>query len=219
MAKKKRFRLELGWPGLIFSLGLLICLFLWVFVLGFYFGQKVVGSRVKKMASPASKEALTAKKEKVSPPPPVFEEVKPPPLVGEPQEKVATPKPEPMAPKRPQTAPERPKTAKPAEPARPKKGETARPKITPKKSPKKQVFYTVQVASLRSAQEAEKFVRYLREKGYEAFVRRVTLPQKGTWYRVYVGRFPTISQARSFGEKLKQKEKFKAFYIQRLSER
>lgn len=215
MAKKKRFRLELGWPGLIFSLGLLICLFLWVFVLGFYFGQKVVGSRVKKMASPVSKEALTAKKEKVSPPPPVFEEVKPPPLVGEPQEKVATPKPELMTPERPQTAPEKPKTAKPAEPARPKKGD----KITPKKSPKKQVFYTVQVASLRSAQEAEKFVRYLREKGYEAFVRRVTLPQKGTWYRVYVGRFPTISQARSFGEKLKQKEKFKAFYIQRLSER
>ncbi len=219
MAKKKRFRLELGWPGLIFSLGLLICLFLWMFVLGFYFGQKVVGSRVKKMASPVSKEALTAKKEKVAPPPPVFEEVKPPPLVGEPQEKVAA-KPEPMAPERPQTAPEKTKTAKPAaEPSPPKKRETTKPKITPKKSLKKQVFYTVQVASLRSAQEAEKFVRYLREKGYEAFVRRVTLPQKGTWYRVYVGRFPTISQARSFGEKLKQKEKFKAFYIQRLSER
>ena len=210
--KKKRFRIELGWPGLIFTVGLLLCLFLWMFVLGFYFGQKVVGNRVKKLSSPVSKKALTAKK---ASPPPVFEEVKPPPLVAE---------------KKP-TSPEPLKTKEAHEPQPPQK-EAISTKLPPKSSSAKPApskattktvkpkrFYTVQVASMRSPTEAQKFVKYLREKGYEAFYRKVILPQKGTWYRVYVGRFKSLSEARAFGEKLKKKEKFKAFYIQRLVEK
>ncbi len=212
--KKKPFRIELGWPGLIFSIGLLICLFLWMFVLGFYFGQKVVGSRVKKLASPVSQKALTTKQKKIAPPP-VFEEIKPPPLVGE---------------KR-LTETEKPKTPSPQPTPKIKETELQkRPQPTSKSSPKKSVpkqkpapkapqpFYSVQVASLRSPSEAQKFVNYLRDKGYEAFYRRVVLPQKGVWYRVYVGRFKSFREAKSFGEKLKAKEKFKAFYIQRLVE-
>ncbi len=207
--KKKPFQIALGWPGLIFTVGLLLCLFLWMFVLGFYFGQKVVGNRVKKLSSPVSKGALTAKKK--APPPPVFEEVKPPPLVAEKK---------PSSPTSPKTKEvHEPQTSQKTRP--PSKASSAKPapsKASPKTAKPKR-FYTVQVASMRSPTEAQKFVKYLRDKGYEAFYRKVTLPQKGTWYRVYVGRFKSLSEARAFGEKLKKREKFKAFYIQRLVEK
>ncbi len=221
--KKKRFQFQLGWPGMIFSIGLLICLFLWMFVLGFYFGQRVVGERVKKLSSPISEKALTS--EGKEPPPPVFEEVTPPPLAEEKlasargekplseakKGKTAPPSPKPVLPPREEkTAAQREEKATP----RPIKSQEKFKKTTKAKSPQK--FYAVQVASLRSASEAQKYVNYLRDKGYEAFFRQVTLPQKGTWYRVYVGRFKSISEARAFGEKLKKKEKLKAFYIQKL---
>ena len=211
--KKKRFQFQLGWPGLIFSLGLLICLFLWMFVLGFYFGQRVVGNRVQKLSSPVSEKALSSKKA----PPPVFEEVTPPPLA----EKKFTP----QAPKeeppflpvsrpslQPQTPSPKPKKEKVAKTSR----KTSPPKASSREKKRPEAFYSVQIASLRSVEEARKYVKYLQDKGYEAFFRKVVLPQKGTWYRIYVGRFKTISEARTFGEQLKKKEKLKAFYIQKL---
>ncbi len=201
--KKKRFQFQLGWPGLIFSLGLLICLFLWMFVLGFYFGQRVAGKRVQKISSPVSEKALSRPAQE---PTPVFEEVAPPPLA----EKSL------VAKKEIETSPPQPrKNEVPKE----EKSSKSLPKSLSRSSTKPPIqnFYAVQIASLRSVSEAQKYVKYLRERGYEAFYRKVVLPQKGTWYRVYVGQFKSISEAREFGEKLKKKEKLKAFYIQKLS--
>ncbi len=230
MAKKKRFQFQLGLPGLIFSLGLLVCLFLWMFILGFYFGQRMMASRVEKMASPVSKEALEEKKAGLKPPP-VFEEVKPPPLVGEKPlnesreealpgltqkkipvtSKAAVPSPKESVSEAKPAAKEAGKEVK--EVARSK---AASPPQKSVKAPPAKPFYSVQVASLRSEKEAQRYVNYLRERGYKAFYRRVTLPQKGTWFRVYVGRFRTLAEARRFGEELKRREKLKSFYVQKL---
>ncbi|WP_022852898.1 SPOR domain-containing protein [Thermodesulfatator atlanticus] len=224
MAKKtktKRFQFQLGWPGLIFTFGLLICLFLWMFVLGFYFGQKMMGSRIASMESPVSQKALSEKKIE---PPPVYEEVKPPPLVKElaPEK---TPK-ETLPEQEEETKPEEktakvetsPLATKPAPKKQLTKTATKKERPQDSKKPKQpETFYAVQVASLRSEKDAEKYARYLRDRGYDALVKRVTLPQKGTWYRVYVGRFKSLAEARAFGEKLKAREKLKAFYIQKIT--
>ncbi|OAG28736.1 SPOR domain-containing protein [Thermodesulfatator autotrophicus] len=216
-AKKKRFQFQLGWPGLIFSFGLLICLLVWMFVLGFYFGQKVVSTKVHSLGAPVSEKALSHKKIE---PPPVFEEVKPPPLVKEPSPE--SPKPVPRMPEK--TEPEKAITATPAIPKPATKESSAKTKVSPKKQetvkPPKQkpkTFYAVQVASLRSRADAEKFASYLRDKGYNVTIKKVTLPQKGTWYRVYVGRFASLQEAKVFGEKIKAKEKLKSYYIQKIS--
>ncbi|AEH44686.1 Sporulation domain-containing protein [Thermodesulfatator indicus DSM 15286] len=215
--KKKRFQFQLGWPGLIFSFGLLICLFLWMFVLGFYFGQKMVSTKVHSLGSPVSQKALSSKKN--IEPPPVFEEVKPPPLVKEPTsqaQNAVTQKPEKVEPATP-VLPESEKATKQPK-ALQESSKVARPqKVVPPKKEKPKSFYAVQVASLRSQADAEKYASYLRDRGYEVTIKKVTLPQKGTWYRVYVGRFATLAEAKAFGEQIKAREKLKSFYVQRIS--
>ncbi|NPA49500.1 MAG: SPOR domain-containing protein [Thermodesulfobacteria bacterium] len=210
--KKKRFQFQLGWPGLIFSLGLLVCLFLWMFVLGFYFGQRVAGKRVQKLSSPVSEQALSQQAKE--PPPPVFEEVSPPPLAEKKLAQKEKPASQETSPA-PKKASPPPKVAE--KPQKAPKTSSKQVSKTPSKPKEPQHFYAIQIASLRSAAEAQKYVKYLRQKGYDAFYRKIVLPQKGTWYRVYVGRFKSISQARRFGEKLKEREKLSAFYIQKLS--
>ena len=49
--------------------------------------------------------------------------------------------------------------------------------------------FTLQVASLRDAKMADEMVSRLRREGYQAVQSGVTIPGKGRWYRVQVGRF------------------------------
>lgn len=48
---------------------------------------------------------------------------------------------------------------------------------------------TLQVASLRDAKTADEMVAGLRKEGYSVHRTSVTIPGKGLWYRVQVGRF------------------------------
>ncbi len=233
--KSKRFQFELGIPGLIFVTGLLVCLFLWMFILGFWLGQKMVTSKAQKAGSPVAQKTLQEKK--VSPPL-VTEEVKPPAVEPEkdslalkapgaettrskPLPPVAPPKKAPE--KAPSPGPVQIQTTQAKGPAVPRQ-KAQSIKISPKKikikkqaPPKK--FYTLQVASFRSPKEAQKYARFLSSRGYEALVRKVNLPKKGLWYRVYVGRFKSLAEAKAFGQELARKEKIKNFYITRIEER
>jgi len=65
--------------------------------------------------------------------------------------------------------------------------------------------YTVNMASFRRMDEAERFVKDLEEKGLEAFIERTDLPQKGIWYRVAVGRFSSRDEALDFARGLKER--------------
>jgi peptidoglycan hydrolase-like protein with peptidoglycan-binding domain len=63
--------------------------------------------------------------------------------------------------------------------------------------------YTIHLESFRDSWKAQERVRSLRSLGLDAFSSRVDLPEKGTYYRVFVGRFEDREQAREFQAKLK----------------
>ena len=55
--------------------------------------------------------------------------------------------------------------------------------------------YSVQLASLRSLERAERMIKDLTSKGYHAYVHPFEAPGQPLWYRVKVGRFPDRATA------------------------
>jgi len=74
--------------------------------------------------------------------------------------------------------------------------------------------YSIQLESWRKSKTAQKRIRYFKSVGLEAWEfksvgleaweDRVELPGKGIYYRVYVGRFPSISKAKDFQARLEK---------------
>ena len=62
-------------------------------------------------------------------------------------------------------------------------------------------IYTIQVASLPTAEEARELVGRLKTAGIEAYIVRVTLPGMGMRYRVRHGRFKSSEEARVVAER------------------
>ncbi len=180
----KRFKIEMGLLGAIFSFLLLVCLFLWMFIFGVWFGQKLMG----KGPSPVAEKALKMAEEPVA-----AEEVRPPEV-------------KPPEPKTPKLV-ERPKEPLP-EPKREGsvKRETPREKKKTTTPATSSTYYALQVASFKVKKEAEKYASFFRKKGYFAEVVKADIPKKGTWYRVYVGRFSSLEEARRAYEELKRKK-------------
>jgi DedD protein len=123
--------------------------------------------------------------------------------------------------KKPQIAPvAKPKEKVEAEGVRkevkkPQIAPVAKPKVQPKPDvnlPKER--YSVNAASYREKGGAEQLVKKLKNKGYKASIMKVTIPQKGIWYRVSAGRFPSREEAQTFANTLKEKEGIKAFITQ-----
>lgn len=75
--------------------------------------------------------------------------------------------------------------------------------------------FTVNVASFRERVRAERLMNELKGKGYKAFVAEAPIPQKGTWYRVSVGHFPSREEAQAFGRTVKEKEGID-FFVRKL---
>lgn len=71
--------------------------------------------------------------------------------------------------------------------------------------------YTVNVGSFKKRMTAERLMNEMKKKRYKAFVTEVTIPKKGTWYRVSMGRFPTREEAQAFAREIKEKEKLNTF--------
>lgn len=61
--------------------------------------------------------------------------------------------------------------------------------------------YVVQVASFRSESIARNEAGKLRNKGMDAFVEEAEIPGRGTWHRVKVGFFNSLSEAEDFERK------------------
>lgn len=64
------------------------------------------------------------------------------------------------------------------------------------------VTFSVQVASSKEHKEADAIRSKLAEKGFTAYVTESTIPGKGTWYRVRVGRKMDQSSASNLAEML-----------------
>ena len=63
--------------------------------------------------------------------------------------------------------------------------------------------YTIQLGSYRSRKDAESFAQGFIVRGYEAMIREVDIPSKGTWFRVSLGTFDTSKEAEQY---IKQEE-------------
>jgi cell division septation protein DedD len=55
--------------------------------------------------------------------------------------------------------------------------------------------WTLQIAAYQDKAEADRMTSTLRDKGYAPFVVEAQVPNKGLWYRVRMGRFPTKDAA------------------------
>ena len=89
------------------------------------------------------------------------------------------------------------KTQKPAAALQTKK--TSRP-------PVKQLPYTIQVSAYRDPQTSNRVARKLITSGDPAFTSPVDLSQKGKWYRVYIGNYTTLAEAKIAAAGLKNRK-------------
>lgn len=74
--------------------------------------------------------------------------------------------------------------------------------------------YALNVGSFKARKNAEALRQELEQKGIEATVTEVSLPDKGTWYRVSVGRFSTPAAARRLAQELERKWQIPSFVAQ-----
>ncbi|MDD2316858.1 MAG: SPOR domain-containing protein [Desulfobacterales bacterium] len=72
--------------------------------------------------------------------------------------------------------------------------------------------YTIQVASLRTFEDADQMVKRLQKKGYPSFQTAIDIAGKGRWYRVRVGSFKDRTEAQKTMERLKN-DKFQTMLV------
>jgi len=96
-----------------------------------------------------------------------------------------------------QTATPVSKTPKPA--AAPAKKETPAPAVQP-------LPYTIQVSAYRNPQTSNRVARKLIASGDPAFTSPIDISGKGKWYRVYVGNYPTLAEAKAAAADLKKRK-------------
>lgn len=76
--------------------------------------------------------------------------------------------------------------------------------------------YGIHIASYQDLDEAVERVNYLKRLGYGAFYRYENVPNKGKWYRIYIARYPTRTQAKEEARSLQALELIEEFEIRRL---
>jgi len=72
--------------------------------------------------------------------------------------------------------------------------------------------WSVQVNATKDQATADRLVSRLTELGYQAFIVRVRLADE-TWYRVRVGRFPTMEAATAVVMRLKNEERYSRAFL------
>lgn len=76
-------------------------------------------------------------------------------------------------------------------------------------------FYSIHATSYQRKSGAVSDVNRFQAMGQEAFYHQSEVPGKGTWYRVYIGRFAEKSEAHQHGEELKSKAVLSYYSIQK----
>ncbi len=97
--------------------------------------------------------------------------------------------------------------ARPPKPA----AQTAKKENPPAAAASSKVRYSIQVGSYEDKAMAEEDAREMKKKGYDAFVVSADIPEKGTWHRVRIGRFPNKQAAERLANELKSKEGVTSF--------
>ena len=74
--------------------------------------------------------------------------------------------------------------------------------------------WTLQLAAYQDRAEADQFAAGLRDKGYAPFIVEATVPNKGVWYRVRMGRFATREAAAKYMADFKRETSMDAIVAQ-----
>jgi cell division septation protein DedD len=72
--------------------------------------------------------------------------------------------------------------------------------------------YSIQFGSFPKKEEADQLVSQLKARGHDPYIILAEVPNKGTFYRVRVGRYPDRPMAQAAGEKIAHEESL-AFYV------
>ena len=136
----------------------------------------------------------------------------------------------PAEPSKPAPAKERPKTVKPSavkpdakKVSKPAQTDAARTRKVPAASgaaesapaadtESESVSLTVQAASLKNPEDADRLVSRLKKNGYPAYKTIAVVPQQGIWFRVRVGWFSSRQEADNTLQQLK-KDGFDPFIV------
>ena len=73
--------------------------------------------------------------------------------------------------------------------------------------------FTVQVSSHPNEKDAAREVERLQSAGVAARVVRAEIPDRGTWYRVQVGRFSDRAQAEQYARQLRERDAVRDFSV------
>jgi len=76
-----------------------------------------------------------------------------------------------------------------------------------KQKNKKSYYFSLQLFSSKKRQDAEKLLSKLRKKGYNVVIVHKEIKNRGLWYRVRLGEFDVLKDAKAAGKELKEKEK------------
>jgi cell division protein FtsN len=194
--KSRKIQFQLGWGGLIALTISTICVFMWIFILGFWVGQKLVGHSLNESISThVVTKAVPEQPEKAIP-------------LGEKESEVSTP-PTPVI----QTAV---KDAAPQETELSVKSvnKVEQPQQKEKSIKEKVPYFVLQIASYKEQARANKEAARWRDMGYRAKVRKADLgPRKGIWYRVHLGEYRSEEDAKNFACKLGQKYDLKSYIV------
>jgi len=71
--------------------------------------------------------------------------------------------------------------------------------------------FTLQLSAFQNRPEAERFAAKLRDRGYAPFIVPAEVPNKGTWYRVRMGSFPSKDAASRYLTDFKRETQLQAF--------
>lgn len=63
--------------------------------------------------------------------------------------------------------------------------------------------FTIQLGSHRTLKEAEEFAEGFKARGYDTIINQIEIKGKGTWYRVSLGAFANMDEAKSYISKEK----------------
>lgn len=71
--------------------------------------------------------------------------------------------------------------------------------------------FTLQISAFQSRAEADRFAAKLRDRGYAPYIITAEVPNKGTWYRVRMGSFPSKDAASRYLTDFKRETQLQAF--------
>jgi cell division septation protein DedD len=87
------------------------------------------------------------------------------------------------------------------------------PSLGPGKAEPAEKIYSIQIASYRSLDSAVKRIAELIESGYDAFYKKVDIKGKGTWHRIFVGKFKSKEEALQKAQSMKDQKVISDFMI------